>query len=218
MKKIFFAYSDNARDVELYREFSKHFKSYARNGMLMLIDKDELFRQSGDTAKAAQFLQESDIAVPLLSVDYLDSDQCIKLIDTAVAANKTIIPVLLRDCNYDSNDQLKALANNLLPEDKQSVTEHDNKAGGLDEVFASMAKRVQGVVFKELESVVIKPGPKLFYYILSGILLLLGGLAASYCKSQWGDWRLSAGIFLLFLIIALFALRNAVFPTKFNIG
>lgn len=218
MKKIFFAYSDNAKDVELYREFNKHFKTYARNGMLMLIDKDELFRQSGDTAKADQFLQESDIAVPLLSVDYLDNEQCLKLIDAAVAGNKTIIPVLLRDCNYDSVDKLKALQGNLLPEDKESVTDHILKEGGQDEVFASIARRVKGVVFRELESVAIKKHSGTFYYILAGILLLMGGLAASYSYSHWADWRLTAGIFLLFLIIALFSLKNVLFPTKFNVG
>jgi hypothetical protein len=218
MKKIFFAYSDDPKDVELYREFNKHFKTYARNGLLMIIDKDELFRQSGDTAKATQYVQEADITVPLLSVDYLGNEQCIKLIDTAVADNKTIIPVLLRDCNYDSIDKLKALEDKLLPEDKQSVTDHMNKEGGQDEIFAAMAKRVKGVVFKELDSVVMKSSPKLFYYILSGILLVLGVLAASYCSSRWGDWRLTAGIFLLFLIIALFALKDVLFPTKLSVG
>jgi hypothetical protein len=219
MKKIFFAYSDNAKDVELYKEFNKHFKTYARNGLLMIIDKDELFRQSGDTTKAAQFLQEADITVPLLSVDYLDNDQCIKLIETAVAGHKTIIPVLLRDCNYDTVDNLKALKDKLLPEDKKSVADYSDEKGGLDEILASIAKRVKGVVFKELDAVEIKASPKLFYYILSGILLVLGGLAASYCNSSdWGDWRLAIGAFLLFFIIALFTLRNVLFPTKFNVG
>jgi hypothetical protein len=219
MKKIFFAYSDNPKDVELYKEFNKHFKTYARNGMLTILDKDELFRLSGDSAKTEQFLHESDITIPLLSVDYLTNDQCIQLIDAAVAGNRPIIPVLLRDCNYDSIDKLKALKNQLLPEDKQSVTEHINREGGQDEVFAAMARRVKGTVFKELDGIEIRSSPRLFYYIVAGILLILGGLAASYCvSSDWGDWRLAIGVFLLFAIIALFTMRNVLFPTKLNVG
>ncbi|MCX6318609.1 MAG: hypothetical protein NTW29_15050 [Bacteroidetes bacterium] len=218
MKKIFFAYSDNAKDVELYREFNKHFKTYARNGLVMLIDKDELFRQSGDSSKADQFLLESDITVPLLSVDYLDNEQCLKLIDVAVAGKKPIIPILLRDCNFDSVEKLKALKDQLLPDDKEPVMDHMEKQGGQDEVFAAMARRVKGVVLKELESVVIKKSSGRFYYILAGILLVLGGLAASYSYTEWADWRVTTGIFLLFLIIALFALKDVLFPTKFKVG
>lgn len=217
MKKIFFAYSDNAQDVELYREFNKHFKTYARNGILAIVDKDELFRVSGDSGKAEQFLQESDIAVPLLSVDYLTNEQCIKLIDAAVAGKKTIIPVLLRDCNYDSVDGLKAVEDKLLPADGQSVVEYKNE-GALDEILSSMARKVKEALLKELGTVVIRKNSGMFYYILSGVILVLGGLAASYCKSEWGDWRLAAGVFLMFLIIALFPLKQAVFPTKLNVG
>lgn len=218
MKKIFFAYSDNAKDVELYKEFNKHFKTYARNGMLMIIDKDELFRINNDHEKTLKFLDESDITVPLLSIDYLISDQCIKLLETAVAGNKVIIPVLLRDCDYAGIDKIKGLQNSLLPDDKDSVTEHIVKDGGQDEVFSAMARKVKGIIFKELESVNIKTGPKLFYYILSGILFLIGGLAAAFSYSRWGDWKISSIVFLMFTVIAFFSLKNVLFPTKFKIG
>lgn len=218
MKKIFFAYSDNAKDVELYKEFNKHFKTYARNGMLMIIDKDELFKINNDNEKILKFLDESDITVPLLSIDYLTNDQCLKLLETAVDGNKIVIPVLLRECDYEGIDKIKNLEKNLLPDDKQSVTEHISKDGGQDEIFSNMAKRVKGIIFKELESVTIKTGPKLFYHILSGILLLIGGLSAAFSYTEWGDWRVASIIFLMFVVISLFSLKNVLFPTKFNVG
>ena len=218
MKKIFFTYSDNAKDVELYKEFNKHFKTYARNGMLMIIDKDELFRINNDNEKTLKFLDESDITMPLLSIDYLNNDQCLKLLESAVAGNKTIIPVLLRDCDYAGIVKIKELENNLLPDDKESVTEHIIKEGGQDEVFSAMAKKVKAIIFKELESVIIKTGPKLFYYILSGIVFLAGGLAAAISYTKWGDWKISSIVFLMFAVIALFSLKKVLFPTKFKIG
>ena len=218
MKKIFFAYSDNAKDVELYKEFNKHFKTYARNGMLMIIDKDELFRVNNDNEKTLKFLDESDITMPLLSVDYLTSDKCLTLLESAVAGNKTIIPVLLRDCDYAGIDKMKGLESSLLPDDKQSVTEHIIKEGGQDEVFSAMAKKVKEIIFKELGSVKIKTGSTLFYYILSGIVFLIGGLASAISYSKWSDWKISCIVFLMFAVIALFSLKNVLFPTKFKIG
>ena len=218
MKKIFFAYSDNVKDVELYKEFNKHFKTYAKSGMLMIIDKDELFRINNDNEKILKFLDESDITVPLLSIDYLTNDRCIQLLESAVAGNKTIIPVLLRDCDYQGIDKLKGLEHKLLPDDKDSVTEHNIKDGGLDEVFTTIAKKVKSIIFKELELVTIKTGPKLFYYILSGIVFAMGILAAAISYSSWKNWMISSGIFLMFVVIALFSLKNVLFPTKFKTG
>lgn len=217
MKKIFFAYSDNAKDVELYKEFNKHFKNYARNGMLMIIDKDELFRVNNDSEKVIEFLNQSDITIPLLSIDYLNSDQCIKILEAASTGNKQIIPVLLRDCDYTEIEKLKSLQGNLLPEDKEPVTEHIIKDEGPDEIFTAIAKKVKGIIFKELESVNIKKGSNLFYYILAGVVFLIGGLTAVYSYSKWGDWIISIIIFLMFTVVALFALKNVLFPTKFKV-
>ena len=218
MKKIFFAYSDNAKDVELYKEFNKHFKTYASKGMIFIIDKDELFRIDSDNTNIYKHVDESDITVPLLSVDYLISDQCIKLLETAVAGKKTIIPVLLSDCDFTGIDKLKELENSLLPDDKESITEHIIKEGGQDEVFSSIAKKVKAIIFKELGSVKIKTGSKLFYFILSGIVFLIGGLAAAFSYSKWYDWKISSIVFLMFTVVALYSLKKVLFPTKFIIG
>ena len=218
MKKIFFAYSDNAKDVELYKEFNKHFKTYARSGMLMIIDKDELFLVDNDNEKTLKFLDESDITVPLLSVDYLTNEQCLTLFESAVAGNKIIIPVLLRDCDYAGIDKMKGLESNLLPDDKESVTEHLIREGGHDEVFSAMAKKVKAIALKKELEVLTDFSearkPKSFFYLLTGLLLLIGILAASFTHTQLHDWRITSLVFLLFLVIVLIAGNKMLFPTK----
>jgi hypothetical protein len=218
MKKIFFTYSDNAKDLELYKEFNKHFKTYARSGMLMIIDKEELFRINNDKEKALQFLNESDMTVPLLSIDYLNNDECLKMLESAMTANKTIIPVLLRECDYEGIEKIKSLEEHILPEDKQSVVEHSVKDGGQDEVFTTIAKKVKAAVFKELDTINIKTGPTLFYYVLSGIVFLIGILATIFSYTKWESLIMSAIIFLMFVVVALFPLKKALFPTKLSIS
>ena len=109
MKKVFFAYSDDTEDIDLYKELKQHFTAYARQGFLAILDRDELFRISGNREKINEFLRNSDFAVPLLSIDYLNSDECLKLLDAAKASKKPIIPILLRACEWEEVDKLKAL-------------------------------------------------------------------------------------------------------------
>jgi len=218
MKKIFFAYSDNEEDVDLYKKFNKHFAAYARKGLIFIVDKDELFRENNDRTKLEESLKTADITVPLLSIDYLASDECVKLLDAATSAKKMIVPVLLRDFDWQEMDEMKTLRNAMLPEDKQSVNAHVSADRDKDEVFASIAKRVKAIVFNDFEGIRIKKRSGAFYYIIASIVLLIGILAGVVSYTEWGDWKISAIIFLMFGGIALFSVKNVLFPTKFNIN
>lgn len=220
MKKIFFTYSDDAQDVELYKELRQHFATYARKGFLAIIDKDELFKLSNDRQKTAEFLLNADITIPLLSIDYLNSDDCLKLLDTAATSQKQIIPVLLRDCDWTELEKIKALEKNMLPDDKTPVAQHITSDGNEDKVMAGIARKVKAVVFnddlKKLEELHTGTGSTKFYYILAGIVLLIGILGSIYSYTRWNNWMLSGIVFLMFLGIALFAVKNSLFPTKFT--
>jgi len=218
MKKIFFAYSDNAEDIDLYKRFNKHFAAYAKKGLIGIVDKDELFRVNNDRTKVQEFLATADITVPLLSIDYLNSDECVKLLDSAAGAKKLIVPVLLRDFDWQEMDEIKRLENSLLPEDKQSVNSHISGDRDKDEVFASIAKKVKGIVFNDFEGIQIKKSSGTFYYLIASIVMIIGILAGVVSFNQWGDWKISAIIFLMFAGIALFAVKNVLFPTKFKIN
>lgn len=217
MKKIFFTYSNDSKDVDLYKELRQHFALYSRNGFLSIVDRDEIFRVSGDKEKIKDMLLNSDIAIPLLSVDYLSNDECHKLLETALEGKKVIIPILLRACDWDDDARLKALENNILPGDKP-VSEHISDDGGEDKVMTSIARRIKAAIFendlRKLDEVDLKSNQKTFYYIISGIVASIGILVSVYSYSKLKDWSISGVIFLMFAAIALFVGKNAFFPTK----
>src|SRR5437868_6116780 len=217
MKKIFFAYSDNEEDIGLYKRFNKHFAAYARKGLIGIYDKDELFRVNNDRTQLEESLKTADLTIPLLSIDYLNSDECIKLLDTANNEKKVIVPVLLRDFDWQEMDEIKNIRGSLLPEDKQSVNSHVSTDKDTEEVFANIAKKVKGIVFNDFEDVQIKKSSGTFYYIMASIVLVIGILAGVLSFNKWGEWMISAIIFLMFACIALFAVKNVLFSTKFII-
>jgi len=220
MKKVFFAYSDDTEDIDLYKELKQHFTAYARQGFLAIMDRDELFRRSGNQEKYEEFLRESDFAVPLLSIDYLNSEECLKLLDAAKTSEKPIIPILLRACEWEEIDKLRGLEKNILPDNKQSVSQLISSTKSGDVVFSRIARQVKAVVFsndlKKLQQINLAGNTKTFYYILAGIVLVIGALAAAISYSKWTDWKISTVIFLMFVAIALLALKHVLFPTKFR--
>jgi len=221
MKKIFFAYSDDTEDIGLYNELKQHFTAYARQGFLSIIDKDELFRINGDREKTNEVLRNSDFAIPLLSIDYLNSNECLKLLDDARASNKPIIPILLRACEWEAVNELKNLQGNILPDKNQSVVQLISADKTGDVIFSGIARKVKAVIFdddlKKLEEVQVTGNSKVFYYLLAGIVLVIGGLASAIAYSRMRDWKIAAVIFLMFVAVALLALKNVLFPTKFKV-
>jgi hypothetical protein len=218
MKEIFFTYSDNEKDIELYRQLNKHFAAYAKKGLIRIIDKEELFRLNNDKTLVETFLKKADLAVPLLSVDYVANDDCVKMLDIAADANKTIIPVLLRDFDWQQMEEIKKLENELLPNDKQSVNAHMSTAHDKDEVFADIAKKVKSVVFNDFDGITIKKKPGTFFYILATVVLVIGALAAIVSYDFLKDWKIAAIVFLMFGCISLFCVKNILFPTKFKLN
>ena len=151
----------------------------------------------------------------------MNSDECLKLLDVAKASQKPIIPILLRACEWEEIDKLKDFEKNILPEKERSVVQliSSDKTG--DVIFSGIARKVKAVIFKDdlkkLEEVKIAGNSKAFYYILAGIVLVIGGLASSISYSLFMDWKIAAVIFLMFVVVALLALKNILFPTKFKV-
>ena len=219
MKKIFFAYSDDQEDLNLYKELKLHFTPYAKKGVLKIIDKEELFRMSSDKEKAIEQLRDSDLTVPLLSIDYLNSDECLQLLNTAVDSNKTVMPVLLRACDWAEIGKNSLWAKNLLPQDKQPVVQHIKAEGDDDKIFYGIALLVKAFILNDaLESITIPEEKKragFFYYLLAGIVFLIGILAAVISYTLWHKWEISALAVVMGVAISLLALKNVFFRTKF---
>jgi hypothetical protein len=48
-------------------------------------------------------------------------------------------------------------------------------------------------------------------------VLVIGGLVSAISYSRLTDWKIAAVIFLMFVVVALLALKSVLFPTKFKV-
>ena len=127
---------------------------------------------------------------------------------------------MLRACDWADIDKNSQWAKNLLPEDKQSVVQHIKAEGDDDKIFNGIALLVKAFILNDvLESITMPEEKKrtgLFYYLLAGIVFLIGVLAAVISYSLLRDWKISALAVLMGVAISLLALKNVFFPTKFK--
>jgi hypothetical protein len=76
-KKICFVYATEAEDMALYKDLSPHFAIYARKGLLEVIDRDAVFKRHADPKKLADYINDSDITIPLISIHLLNDPECL---------------------------------------------------------------------------------------------------------------------------------------------
>ncbi|HOZ96255.1 MAG TPA: hypothetical protein PKY86_05450 [Niabella sp.] len=215
-KQIFFSYSDIAQDKDLYSKINRHFSSYVRSKIISIVDKDTIFKQSADKTIAFELIRKSDLTVPLISADYLANDECYELLKTAISEKKDIVPILIRDVDIESEPELRLLKNRFLPEDGKSVLEHFDQKEDDDIILVAISKQIKDSAFREFKTVRIANDSKTFYFILAAIVLGMGITATIYVKQKLNDTTITIFTFLLFLSIALFAIKNALFPTGFK--
>lgn len=213
IKQIFFSYSNIEPDTVLYDKINKHFSSYVRNKVISIVDRKEIFRQNADENIAFELLKKSDIAVPLLSSDFLNSDECLKLLGTAISENKLIIPVLLREIDIDSDEELRKIKKNLLPVDGRSILQHFNSTQDPDEILTAITRKIKSLALSELAEVKIAATSRLYYYILAALVVGMGVCATIFTYAKLRDVTVSCFVFLMFVCVALFALKNVLFPT-----
>jgi len=216
-KKIFFSYSNQTEDLELYKKINKHFAAYAGIGLLGIIDRTELFKLTGDKNAIAEILRSSDIAIPLLSIDYINDQECIQQLESAAGDNKVIIPVLLRDFDWEAFKEITQYRNQMLPNDHTPVENHISSGNNDDTVFKEIAQQVKAIMFPEIARLEVQKPSHSFYYIIASIVLVIGVLAAWFIYDKNGDYRISIAAFLMSAVIAMVALKNVLFPNKVKI-
>ena len=216
-KKIFFSYSNQTEDLELYKKINKHFAAYAGIGLLGIIDRAELFRLTGDKAAINEILKSSDITIPLLSIDYINDEECLLQLDIAASSQMRIIPVLLRDFDWEAFQKITLYKKQMLPNDLTSVENHISAGNNDDTVFKEIAQHVKAIIFPEIGKLIIQKSSHTFYYIIATIVLIIGMLAAWFIYDQNGDYRISIAAFLMSVVIAMVALKNVLFPNKIKL-
>jgi hypothetical protein len=208
MKKIFFNYSDEAEDAKMMRNLCLHFS--------VLKDKVDLWHKGrilpGDTVNETQSvnLNNADAVMHLLSISYAAEDDCMKLLDQGVQQHKKNIPVLLSSFDWESVDAINKLREDLLPHDHKPVDVHPNYNEVYTEIVQTVKKDVLGIETKA------GPNGRMFYYVLSGLILVVGSVVTIGTKSFFDNLGITLGIFALFIIAAIFTLRHIIFPTNIS--
>jgi uncharacterized membrane protein YwaF len=221
-KKIFFSYSNQAEDLELYKKINKHF-AYAGIGLLGIIDRNELFKLTADKTAIAEILKSSDIAIPLLSIDYINDAECLQQLETATQNQIRIIPVLLRDFDWEAFTKITQYQQHMLPGDHTPVENHINAGSNDDTVFKEIAKNVKAIILPEIGKLEVQKTSHTFYYIIATIVFITGIVASVTVYHITNGFEQAQRILftalslLMFASIGLIALKNVLFPNKLNI-
>ena len=216
MKKIYYSYSDKPEDQDLYRNLNSHLQQYKRKGWIEIYDERELFKLNGDLSKNAEYLRISDITIPLVSIDYLNSEECRSILKIADDEKIKIIPIILRQCDWKTDDILQKYSKEVIPEDDNSVEHLSKSLPDKQTVFKQIGDDIKSFIFPELQSVKIANRSNTFYWLLASMVLLLGVLSAFYLYTQSQNIILTGMSFLMFGLLALLSLRSVLFPTKFS--
>lgn len=209
-KKIFFSYSSENEDLALYEKIHKHFAAYSKVGLLSIIDRNELFRISGDNSKVSELQKDTDITVPLLSVDFVNDEECLQQLKNAASNEKIIVPILLRDFDWEAFQNLQQYKKQMLPDSLTSVEERITADKNDDTVFKEIA-------LPEIREISFQHSSGTFYYVIAAMVLLIGILGAWFIYDQYNDYRISIAAFLMSAVIAMIALKNVLFPDKLKI-
>jgi internalin A len=98
MKKIFISYSKS--DVKYRDEFKKHFYPLKRQSKIDTFDDSDLGFGEWNP-QILKKIEECDIFVCLVSIDFLNTDYIINTeIPHAIKHEKTIIPIKIRECDW----------------------------------------------------------------------------------------------------------------------
>lgn len=219
-KKIFFSYSNHQDDLELYNKINKHFAAYSSIGLVGIIDKKEVFKHSSNPDDALELQRNSDITIPLLSIDYVTDADCLKQLEDAANHNMKIVPVLLRDFDWQAFQKISQYKKQMLPDDLSPVESHISSGNNDDTVFKEIAQSVKALILPEIKEMQFQRTPRNFFYILASLVFVIGIIASVlvYIKTadlDTGEQLLfTAACFLMFCCIALIALKNVLFPNK----
>ena len=206
VKKIFFNYADDEEDIKITQDLCLYFA--VLKDKVSLWHKDKIM--PGDVIKDAlhKNLDDADAAVHILSVAYENENDCKEILDKSILQNKKNIPVLVSTFPWEFDDAIVKLKAELLPHDHKPVDLHTNTHVVYTEIVYSVKNKLFGA------------GPNLqfnqrgYYYLLAGIALAAGFIAAFFANDIFGSLAVSLLAFTMFACTALFILRKIIFPTS----
>lgn len=206
MKKIFFNYSADPEDAKMMRNLCLHFS--------VLKNKVELWHKGkimpGDVIEESlrRNLDDSDLALHLLSISYVTEDQCVSLLEEGMEHQIKNVPVLLSSFDWQSMDSIRQLENELLPGDHKPVDTHPDYNKIYTEIVVAVKKDLLGIDTKTGNT------DRLYFYLLAGVMLAVGSALAFWANNLFGKLGITLMVFAMFVFAAVFILRKIIFPTS----
>ncbi len=219
-KKIFFSYSNHQEDLDLYNKINKHFNAYSSIGLIGIIDRNEIFRITADKEQALELLKTADLTIPLLSIDYINDAECLQQLESAASNQVKIVPVLLRDFDWEAFQKISQYKKEMLPDDLSPVENHISADNNDDTVFKEIAQSVKAIILPEISGMEFQKTSHTFYYIIASLVFVIGVIASVIVYQQTGELGTTQQLlftvlcFLMFACIGLIALKNVLFPNK----
>jgi len=142
MAKVFFSYS---HDDEQYRDQLEKHLSLLKREQLIESWHDRRIRAGSPLAQEIdRQLEQADVVLLLVSASFLASDYCYSMemqraMERHAAGEATVIPVIVRPCDWKSAPFGKLMA---VPRDGKAIVSW----GNYDEAYTDIARRVREVV------------------------------------------------------------------------
>ena len=141
--RVFISYSH--KDETLQAELETHLKLLQRQGLISVWNDRKIAAGEEWKGKIDENLESADIILLLVSADFVASDYCYDLemtraLERHEAETATVIPVILRDVDWQSAPFAKLQA---LPKEGKPVTLCDNKDSAWKDVATGIRKEAE---------------------------------------------------------------------------
>lgn len=209
-KSIYMACSDHADDVSIYNELGKHFTILAKSKLIRIVDKQELFKSTTEISEAIKKAKECDFIIPMISVDYLNDENSMKVISDINIENVTIIPILARTCAYQDIPELQPYLKEVLPEPNESIKSRYDDTEDKDAIFSEITEKIKYEVLGKFNAVSLESNKRFLYL---SILCLLVGVTGSIIVFKETD-----SIPLFILVLLLFMVLSVVSISKYLVN
>ena len=208
MKKVFINYSNDPEDKKLFESLYMH---------LGLIRDFDIWHSgkinAGDVAadQLNLHLKESEVVIPLLSVNYLNSNDCMTEFSSAKQLQKKLYPVLISSFDIDSCDALRDVNGNLIPEDKTFLETSAN----IDQACMEVCRELRCKVLGAKDSArIFNPDSRRFLYLLVAIPMFLGLSYGAWCYFNNQVSSITYLGSLIMMSISLIPIIKLLLPTN----
>jgi hypothetical protein len=153
-------------------------------------------------------LDESTAAVHLLSIAYETEEDCTDILQRCISQHKKNIPVLLSSFDWESDNTLVQMKDEILPHDHQPVDTHPN----FNMVYTEIVQAVKNDLFNDNSK--IRFNQRGFYFALAGLVLVAGFFISLWANNVFNSILITLLVFGMFVVTAFFVLRKIFFPVS----